>query len=88
MNISYAAMNDSAPPHLTPTEARLLEVLRSRPGHVFDRGLLVELVMPNTIVLERTIDVHIRSLRAKLGNAARTIRTVRQRGYCFQPDDA
>ena len=69
---------------LTPTEARLLDVLRSRPGHVFSRAALVELVMPDSIVLERTIDVHIRSLRSKLGVEAASIRTVRLGGYCYR----
>ena len=76
---------DDARPGLTPTEARLLDVLRGRPGHVFSRAELVALVMPGTIVLERTIDVHVRGLRAKLGAARNRIKTVRHLGYCFQP---
>ena len=72
---------------LTPTEARLLEVLRSRPGRVFSRAELVRLVMPGTIVLERTIDVHVRSLRAKLGTSAPQIQTVRRGGYCYLPEE-
>jgi DNA-binding response OmpR family regulator len=44
---------------LTPTEYTLLEVLRSQPGYVFTRAELVRLVMPDAVVLERTIDVHV-----------------------------
>ena len=52
--------------NLTPTETRLLEVLREKPGRVFTRAELVALVMPETIVLQRTIDVHVGLLRQKL----------------------
>ena len=46
-------------PDVFPT----LEVLRSQPGRVFSRSELVALVMRGTVVLERTIDVHIKALR-------------------------
>ena len=67
--------------HLTPTERRLVETLSREPGRVFSRQELVQHAMPQTIVLPRTVDVHIRSLRKKLG--ARRIKTVRGRGYCW-----
>lgn len=73
---------------LTPTEARLLEVLRGHPGRVFSRKELVAVIMPDTIVLQRTIDVHIRGLRKKLGDEAKAIRTVRRGGYCYVPETA
>ena len=69
---------------LTPTERRLWETLRSRPGHVFSRKELLPLVMPGTVVLTRTIDVHIRGLRKALGDQAARIRTVWGRGYCYE----
>lgn len=71
----------AAAPALTPTEARLLQVLRNHPGRVFSRAELVKLVMPGTIVLVRTIDVHVAALRRKLGPGAGTIQTVRGAGY-------
>ena len=74
---------DATSPRLTATETRLLDVLRSRPGYVFSRAELVGLVMPDAIVLERTIDVHVRALRFKLGKEAESIRTIRGGGYCF-----
>jgi two-component system phosphate regulon response regulator PhoB len=69
--------------HLTPTEAQLWEVLRSQPGRVFHRSELLALVMPDTVVLERTIDVHIKALRQKLGPLGRRIETVRKAGHRF-----
>jgi two-component system phosphate regulon response regulator PhoB len=71
-----------ATPALTPTEARLLATLRSEPGRVFTRLELIHIVMPDALVLERTIDVHIKALRKKLGDAVR-IQTVRNVGYCL-----
>ena len=68
---------------LTSMEARLLEVLRTQPGRVFTRSELVALVMPDTVVLERTIDVHIKALRRKLRRLGGQIETVRKAGYRF-----
>jgi two-component system, OmpR family, phosphate regulon response regulator PhoB len=69
---------------LTPTEFRLLEALMSYAGKAFSRADLLEAAIgEGTIVLDRTIDVHIRSLRAKLGDYAWTIETVRGVGYRF-----
>ena len=69
-------------PHLTPTERRLLETLQTRPGQVLSRTELVTLALQDTLASERTIDVHIRALRKKLGAAAR-IRTFRGKGYSW-----
>jgi len=66
---------------LTSTETRLWDVLRGQPGKVFSRSELIALVMPDTVVLERTIDVHIKALRQKLGPLGRQIETVRKAGY-------
>ena len=70
-------------PRLTSMEARLFDVLRTQPGRVFTRSELLALVMPDTVVLERTIDVHIKALRRKLGRLGRQIKTVRKAGYRF-----
>ncbi len=69
---------------LTPTERRLWDLLRAHPGRVFSRKELIALLMPGTVVLERTIDVHVRGLRKKLGPHAGRVRTVRRHGYGFQ----
>lgn len=70
---------------LTPTEFRLLETLMRQPGRAFSRQDLMESAIGDgAIVLERTIDVHIKSLRRKLGPVGEWIETVRGVGYRFQ----
>ncbi|MEY4571132.1 MAG: hypothetical protein RLZ10_325 [Bacteroidota bacterium] len=67
---------------LPKKEFELLELLSSRPGKVFNRDQILSIVWGNdTIVGERTIDVHIRKLREKLGDAY--IRTIKGVGYTF-----
>lgn len=67
---------------LPKKEFELLELLASRPGKVFNREQILSLVWGNeTVVGERTIDVHIRKLREKLGESY--IRTVKGVGYTF-----
>jgi len=67
---------------LPKKEFELLNLLASRPGKVFNRDQILQIVWGNdTIVGERTIDVHIRKLREKLGNDY--IRTVKGVGYTF-----
>ena len=69
---------------LTPTEFRLLEVLIRQAGRAFTRYELMDAAIgEDAIVLERTIDVHIKSLRRKLGEAGELIETVRGVGYRF-----
>jgi two-component system, OmpR family, phosphate regulon response regulator PhoB len=69
---------------LTPTEFRLLEVLLRQAGRAFTRYELMDAAIgEDAIVLERTIDVHIKSLRKKLGDAGELIETVRGVGYRF-----
>ena len=64
-------------------EFELLELLASRPGKVFNRDQILSVVWGNeTIVGERTIDVHIRKLREKLGDDY--IRTIKGVGYTFK----
>ena len=67
---------------LPKKEFELLELLASRPGKVFNRDQILAVVWGNdTIVGERTIDVHIRKLREKLGDEY--IRTIKGVGYTF-----
>ena len=67
---------------LPKKEFELLELLASRPGKVFNREQIVSIGGGNeTIVGERTIDVHIRKLREKLGDDY--IRTIKGVGYTF-----
>ena len=70
---------------LTPTEYRLLECLLRQPGRAFSRVQLVDAAIGGgAIVLERTIDVHIKFLRRKLGRLGALIETVRSVGYRFR----
>jgi two-component system phosphate regulon response regulator PhoB len=69
---------------LTPTEFRLLECLLRQPGRAFSRHQLMDAAIgEGALVLERTIDVHIKTLRRKLG-ATDLIETVRGVGYRFR----
>lgn len=75
--------NESIP--LTLTEFKLLHQLASKPGRVFTRDQLLDAVSgPETFVIDRTIDVHIASLRKKLKNFANRIITIRGIGYKFR----
>ena len=71
--------------NLTPTEFRLLWALVRQPGRAFSRHELMEAAMgDDALVLERTIDVHVKSLRQKLADRAEQIETVRGVGYRFR----
>jgi two-component system, OmpR family, phosphate regulon response regulator PhoB len=70
--------------HLGPTEFQVLEHLLEKPGRVFSRAQLLDLVWGRSAdVDERTVDVHIGRLRRKLsrGRERDPIRTVRAAGY-------
>ena len=70
---------------LTRSEFRLLDTLIRQPGRVFHRTELIDAALgEDTMVMERTIDVHIRALRRKLGERADVIETVRGVGYRFR----
>jgi two-component system phosphate regulon response regulator PhoB len=72
---------------LTPTEFRLLEAMLRQPGRAFTRNELMDAAIgEDAVVLERTIDVHVKSLRKKLGEGADLIETVRGVGYRFRED--
>jgi two-component system phosphate regulon response regulator PhoB len=70
---------------LTPTEFRLLECMLRQPGRAFTRHQLMDAAIGDgAVVLERTIDVHIKTLRRKLGESGEYIETVRGVGYRFR----
>lgn len=84
--VRHQASADGKPLDLTPTEYRLLECLLRQPGRAFTRYQLMEAAIGDgSIVLERTIDVHVKTLRRKLG-ASDLIETVRGVGYRFKED--
>ena len=68
---------------LPKKEFELLALLASKPGHVFTRDNILSSVWgAQVIVGDRTIDVHIRKLREKIGDKA--IKTVKGVGYKFE----
>lgn len=67
---------------LTTTEFKILELLSERKGWVFSRDQLLNHLWGNEkIVIDRTIDVHIRNLRKKLREMGKIIKNVRGIGY-------
>jgi DNA-binding response OmpR family regulator len=73
---------DDEPVSLTLTEFRLLSALASARGRVLTRNQLIDhAIGVNTVVTDRTIDVHLTSLRKKLGEARDYVYTVRGIGY-------
>lgn len=68
---------------LPKKEFKLLELLVSKPGKVFTREYILEKIWGDEVVVgDRTIDVHIRKLREKLGEY--NIKTVKGVGYKFE----
>jgi DNA-binding response OmpR family regulator len=89
---SRVALLDDQPLTLTPVEFDLLAALARARGRVKSREQLLEEIRDrNYDVFDRSIDVHISTLRRKLGDDAkepRFIRTVRSAGYMFINPDA
>ena len=78
----YAVAVEGKAIELTSTEYRILELLASRRGWVFTRKqILNHLWGMDKIVVDRTVDVHIRHLRKKLGPAERFVHSIRGVGY-------
>ncbi len=73
------------PVDLTHTEFRILQLLARRPGWVFTRYQIINGVQGDEIaVTDRSVDVHIVSLRRKLGECGDYIQTIRGVGYRFK----
>jgi two-component system phosphate regulon response regulator PhoB/two-component system alkaline phosphatase synthesis response regulator PhoP len=70
---------------LTPVEFKILHLLARNQGKVFTRDRILDHLWGNEkAVLDRTVDVHIKNLREKLGDAGDIIRNVRGVGYKLQ----
>ncbi|QLQ14851.1 MAG: response regulator transcription factor [Micropruina sp.] len=84
---AYSAVLEGEPLDLTYTEFELLKYLVQHPGRVFSREqLLADVWGYDYYGGTRTVDVHIRRLRAKLGTEHESlIGTVRNVGYRFSP---
>jgi two-component system alkaline phosphatase synthesis response regulator PhoP len=84
----YIIEKDGEVMHLPRKEFELLSLLASKPNFVFERDVILEKVWGTDIVVgDRTIDVHIRKLREKIGNDY--IKTVKGIGYkfCVEEED-
>lgn len=68
--------------NLTATEFDILKILAQKPGWVFSRQMILDRLWGDEKdVLDRTIDVHIKNLREKLGPAGRLVQSIRGVGY-------
>jgi len=87
--VNHIAQADGQDLRLTPTEFKLLWTLARQPGRPFGRNELMDRCRgEDANALERTIDVHVRSLRQKLDSRAELIETVRGVGYRFRSESA
>lgn len=79
---SYLVYKDDHPISFPKKEFELLALLTSKPGKVFTREDILSRVWGTEIVVgDRTIDVHIRKIREKLGDES--IKTIKGIGYKF-----
>ena len=78
---SYKVINENKELSLPRKEFELLFLLASKPGKVFTREKIMDKVWGGDVVGDRTIDVHIRKLREKIGN--HYFKTVKGIGYKF-----
>lgn len=68
--------------NLTSTEFKIIKLLATRKGWVYSRNQILDHLWGNDkIVIDRTVDVHIRNLRTKLGQAGKYIKNIRSVGY-------
>jgi len=80
----YVVLLDGKEISLPKKEFELLQLLASKPNKVFSRDEIFAKVWgDNVIVGDRTIDVHIRKIREKLG--VNNIKTIKGVGYKFEP---
>jgi two-component system phosphate regulon response regulator PhoB/two-component system alkaline phosphatase synthesis response regulator PhoP len=71
---------------LTPTEFRILKLMSERVGWVYSRDQILDHLWGHEkAVIDRTVDVHIKHLREKLGPAGGFIKNVRGVGYKIEP---
>jgi len=78
----YTVTLDDEPVLLTTTEFKILLILAQNPGQVFSRQKLLDYLWgQEKIVISRTIDVHVKNLREKLGRHGALIKNLRGVGY-------
>jgi two-component system alkaline phosphatase synthesis response regulator PhoP len=80
----YVVYKEGVELSLPKKEFELLALLASQPGRVFTRENILSSVWGNDVIVgDRTIDVHIRKLREKLGDDF--FKTIKGVGYKFEP---
>jgi two-component system, OmpR family, phosphate regulon response regulator PhoB len=89
LDAHQASLEGGGELQLTPTEFRLLQVLVERRGRTQSRRQLLEIAWDvdrsaSGRIETRTVDMHVRRLRAKLGRAGDLVETVRGFGYRFR----
>lgn len=78
----FLVLVDKEPIELTATEFKILECLMRRAGCVLSRNQILESLGDDRLfVTDRTVDVHIFTIRRKLGNYGNIIQTIRGIGY-------
>ncbi len=83
-DVGMRVIADGRPLELTRYEFRLMRVFLQNPGRVYSRARLMDLVWEeHGASFDRTVDAHIKQLRAKLGSRAGSIRTHRGIGYSY-----
>lgn len=83
----YEVLLHGLPVAMTYKEYELLKFLVTHPNRVFSRHTLLRKVWGyEAYVGTRTVDIHIRRLRSKLGELGSGIQTVRNVGYKFNPE--
>ncbi|MDZ4182991.1 MAG: winged helix-turn-helix domain-containing protein [Candidatus Cloacimonadaceae bacterium] len=83
----FEAFINSKRVDLTLTEFKILQLLTKRPGWVYSRAQILDYLWgTDKIVIERSVDVHIKNLREKIGKFATMIRNIRGMGYKFDSD--
>ncbi|MEA2108764.1 MAG: response regulator [Pseudomonadota bacterium] len=84
----HEVMVDHTSVSFTASELKLLYYLASHPGRVFTRDrLLSQMVGRDEFIVDRNIDVHIQSVRKKLGHYRYLIETIRGVGYRFKDEE-
>lgn len=79
----HLVFKDNQPIELPKKEFLLLELLAKKPGKVFSREYILDKIWGDDVVVgERTIDVHIRKIREKIGEDY--IKTIKGMGYKFE----
>lgn len=85
-DVAMRVVADGRPLELTRYEFRLLRVFLTNPGRVYSRAQLMDLAWEEPEAsFDRTVDAHVKQLRAKLGPHADSIRTHRGLGYSYTP---